>query len=64
MIESAKGKQLARSIAMTLDLVGEHGKTHPGEADALCAMFVSHVRSSRPQALQLDTSPVPKIEAP
>lgn len=48
---SERGKQLQRSIAMTLVLLAEHDKLYPHEVDELLRMLLAHVRSSRAHLL-------------
>lgn len=53
---SPRGAQLQRSIAMTLELVKEHDKSHPHEVDELLRMLLAHIRSARPHVL-LEAAP-------
>lgn len=48
---SARGQQLARSLAATLELIKEHEKIAPAEVEQLYVLLVSHIRSARPQSL-------------
>lgn len=52
---SPRGRQLAASIARTLEILREHDKTSPAEVDALLASLVQHVRAWRPQVLLQET---------
>jgi len=45
---SPRGAQLARSLALTLELVREHRKLHPEEVVSMYRMLLSHVRSDCP----------------
>lgn len=51
MTMSARGLQLQRSLAMTLELLKEHDKLHPEEVDALLSAILTHIRSSRSHLL-------------
>lgn len=59
-----RGKQLARAMAMNLQLVREHDKTHPDEVDEILAALTSTLRSWKPSALRssLETGPVGKVD--
>lgn len=56
MITSPRGVQLQRSIALTLQLVAEHDKTHPHECDDLLRAMLAHIRSARAHLL-LEATP-------
>lgn len=45
---SPRGTQLLRALARNLQLVEEHAKAAPAEADAIYAALIAHVRSARP----------------
>lgn len=48
---SPRGRQLAGSIARTLELLREHDKLSLSEVDQLLAFMVAHIRAWRPQVL-------------
>lgn len=54
---SKRGRELQRSIAMTLELVAEHDKTHPAEVDELLRAVLAHLRSARPHLLLEGAAP-------
>lgn len=51
MITSPRGKQLQGSIALTLQHIAEHDKTHPHEVDELLRALLAHIRSARSHLL-------------
>lgn len=61
---SEYGTTLARSVAMTFELLKEHAKQHPAEVDAIYRSMVSHIRNHRAQVFtSLDTGPIDKVPA-
>jgi transposase InsO family protein len=52
MTISTRGRQLQGSIARTFQLIDEHSKASPAEADLLFAQIIAHVRSARPHVLR------------
>ena len=57
MITSPRGRELQRSLAMTLKLVAEHDAKHPHEVDDLYRSLIAHVRSARAHLLLEGAAP-------
>lgn len=57
---TARGTTIAQRFAADLEDLREHDRDNPGEASAIVAMLVAHLRAWRPESVApLGTLPAP-----